>query len=518
MAANDSAVVPLGSVSPAVIERPRMRAGLRMWTLLFSLALSTRLIAAFILPNAEQDGYSYAEIAARWSANLSASRFRLTDLFGFWLPLFQLATAILNVWINNSLLAGKILSALCGATSCLLVFAITEKLTRSVALAWFAFALLVSSPLHILYSAACMTDVPEGCLVLASLWFVMQRRWVVAAMFGALAEGVRIEAWVLVIVLPLLQLAWERRISLLTLTILIFPPLVWLGICYFATGDPLAFFAKRARYQANYLDFHPMRRGFAFADVWRDVDYFLLGANRGVVLAGLLAAGLSIVRSARELRRPPLDVAATLAYAAALFSVIFFSYVTKRQPVLFPRYGLIFFTLGLPLLMWLVRYSYSIRPSKRLILKLILAVAIAICLWEAKRQVPIISKVVADYHARRQIAHTLAAALQEPRDFEHRCFSDDPAVRFLSGLAATRFLRSETAPPMAWQDVTSFESYLRQENVGYLVFTSIEDSLPARFYPDLRGNARGDTGIFQFVAFAPSPFAPDVWLFRVRNE
>jgi hypothetical protein len=516
MAANDSAVIPLCGVSPAVIERPRMRAGLRTWILLFFLAFSTRLIAAFILPNAEQDGYSYAEIAARWSANLSASHFRLTDLFGFWLPLFQLATALPNVWIGNSLLAGKILSALCGATSCLLVFAITENLTQSVALAWLAFALLVSSPLHILYSAACMTDVPESCLILASLWFVMQRCWVVAAMFGALAEGVRIEAWVLVIVLPLLQLAWERRISLLSVAILLLPPLVWLGICYFATGDPLAFFAKRARYQANYLDFHPMRHGFAFADVWRDVDYFLLGANRGVILASLVVGGLSIVRAARRHRRPPFDVAATLAYAAALFGVIFFSYVTKRQPVLFPRYGLILFTLGLPLLMWLVRYS--IRPSKPLILKLILAVAIAICLWEAKRQVPIISKVVADYDARRQIAHTLAAALQEPRDFEYRCFSDDPAVRVLSRLPAARFLRSETAPRTAWRDVTSFESYLRQENVGYLVFTSIENSLPARFCPDLGRNAQSRTGIFQFVTFAPSPFAPDVWLFRVQNE
>jgi hypothetical protein len=35
------------------------------------------------LPNAEQDGYSYGEMIARWGANLSADHFRLADLFGF---------------------------------------------------------------------------------------------------------------------------------------------------------------------------------------------------------------------------------------------------------------------------------------------------------------------------------------------------------------------------------------------------------------------------------------------------
>jgi hypothetical protein len=482
-----------------------------------AIALVTRLLAAFLLPNAEQDGYSYAEIATRWSAALSAGHFRLSDLFGFWLPLFPFATAMLKIWIGNSLLTGKILSALCGAMCCVLVFAIAQRFTRNVALACFGFALLVLSPLHILYSAACMTDVPQSCLILASLWFVMQRRWVVGALFGALAEGVRIEAWVLVIVLPLLQLAYERRISVLALAILLLPPLAWFGISQMATGDLFAFFAKRARYQANYMDFYPTRHGFTFADVRQDVGYFLLGANRGVVFASMAAGGLLIWRAIRRRRPPSLAVAAILAHGAALFGFIFFAYVTKRQPVLFPRYGLIFFALGLPLLIWLVRYS--VRPSKlSWIPKLISAGAIALCLWEAKRQTPTISKVLADYRGHRQIAQTVAAAFHESRDLDQRCFSDDVGVRVLSLLPADRFVRSETASPSASQNRPSFEAYLREEHVGYLVFTNIEDSLPAKFYPNLGRSGPTNPGIFEFVTVASSPFGPDVWLFRLRDK
>ncbi|MDQ2823848.1 MAG: hypothetical protein M3R29_00150, partial [Verrucomicrobiota bacterium] len=157
--------------------------------ILWSIAFTTRLTAAFFLPNAEQDAYSYAEIIARISANLG--HFRLTDLYSFWLPLFQFTAAIPNVWIDNPLLVGKILSGLCGATSCLLVFAITEKLTRNLVFAGVTFALVVCNPLHILYSAASMTDVPHACLVLASLWLLLQERWIGAAIFAAIAESVR---------------------------------------------------------------------------------------------------------------------------------------------------------------------------------------------------------------------------------------------------------------------------------------------------------------------------------------
>ena len=468
---------------------------------------------AFLLPNAEQDGYSYAETIARLSANLG--HLRLTDLYGFWLPLFQIAAAILNRWIDNPLLAGKILSSLCGAISCVLVFAITEKLTRSVLLASAVFALVDLNPLHILYSAACMTDVPHVCLVLASLWFVLQERWISAAIFVAIAESVRIESWSLILVLPVLQFLRQRRVSPVLLLILLFPPLTWFLISYFATGDTFSYFAERARYHAAYLDFYPTRHQFFLADIGRDLDYFLLGANRVVFLGLLFASGVLVFQAIRPPHRvfwPALFVA---GYAIALLGFVLLAYVTKRQPVLLPRYALVFFGLGLPLLAWLLQLL--VKQYKPVWLaKSAAGVVIAFCFWNAKSQLPIISKVRDDFRAHRRIADAIADALPQSPDDQSRCFSDDVSVRVLSHLSPERFVRSSIVPAVAAETASGFESYLRAQHVTHLVFMRVEDSAPAKLFPGLDQNA--DLGIFLFVTTAASPFGPNMSLYRVRDD
>jgi hypothetical protein len=491
----------------------RMRAG--HWIAVWLIALATRLGAAFLLPNAEGDGYCYAETIAQLSTQISSGHFHLTDLFGFWLPLFQLAAAILNVWIGNALLAGKILSALCGAVACVLVFAITGKIMRNVWLAWLAFALIVLSPLHVLYSAACMTDAPYGCLVLASLWFVLQRRWIVAAIFAGAAGFVRLEPWALILLLPLIQFLYERRISLVALGILLVPPFAWLAISHFATGDAFAYFADRARYHASYLDFYPSRHGFAWSDIAQDIDYLLFAANRIVVLAIIATATLSIFRLVRR-RRISLALAAPFGYIAAIFGLLLVAYVTKRQPVILPRYGLIFFALGLPLLMWLIAWAIK-RPSRSILVRLAAAVVLLVSAYEIQGQWVVISKVLVDFRAHNDVARALTAALERSPDPEQRCFSDAVGVRVLSGLPPGRFVRSNLTPATAKENVAAFESYLEQQHVGYLVFMRTEDSLPVQFFPELDSNARIDSQQFELIAFAPSPFGPDVWLYRLRD-
>jgi hypothetical protein len=499
------------SVRDKIVRTPRMW----IWALLWSIALAVRLSAAFLLPNAERDGYSYAETIAWLSANLG--HLRLADLFGFWLPLFQLTAAIPNVWVHDPLLTGKIVSGLFGAASCVLVFAITQKLTRSVALASLTFVLVVCNPLHILYSAASMTDVPHACLILASVWFCLQERWLFAAIFAAIAESVRIEAWTLILLLPLLQFIRERRVPFIALCLLVLPPLTWLVICHLATGDPLASFADRVRYNASYLDFNPARRSFTLADINRDVIYFLLGANPIVFLAIIAAGGLSIFQAIRQPNRLSWPATVIIAYAFALFGFVLLAYITKRQPVLFPRYGLIFFTLGLPLLAWLLQFVLA--HWKRFRLAQCAAVAaIALSLWQSMRQIPVIFKVLDDFRAHQQVAQVIAAALQQSHEENFRCFADDAAIRVLSGLPVERFAQSNTTPLTVRQNAADFETYLHQQNVTYLVFTAIEDSLPVTFYPELGRSPRVDVGHFEFVSVAFSPFGPDVWLYRLRND
>ena len=292
------------------------------FAILCLLALGTRVAAAFVFPNPEQDGYSYVETIARLSASLSAGTFRAADLFDFWLPLYQFAAAIANLWVHNPLLVGKILSAGCGAASCVLVFGVVWELTQNRSIAWLSFGLVLCNPLHILYSAASMTDVPHACFILGSLYAALRRRWVAAAIWMAIAEGIRIEAWVFVLVLPLLQLAYERRVSLFVLLILILPPLCSIGICQLATGNPFAIFERRQFYIQSYLDFVPSRRGFTSDDIQRDLDYYSLGANAGDPVRGLRRRGFDYpaVDSARKDPAHPWDGGGLLLCLARISS------------------------------------------------------------------------------------------------------------------------------------------------------------------------------------------------------
>ena len=486
------------------------------WTILWATALLTRLAAAFLLPNAELDGYSYAETISSYSASFVAGQFHSTDLFGFWLPLFQFVSAILNIGIGDSLLAGKVVSAFCGAVSCVLVFAITEKLTRRPGFAWLAFALILSNPLHILYSAAAMTDVPFGCLVLASAWFALQDRWIGAAVLAALAESVRLEGWIFVLLLPSLQFVRQRRVSILVCAILVLPVVSWFLISYAATGDSLAYFGQRARYQGSYLDFHPRRRGFDFADIRRDLVYFLIGANQLVCIAGVVAVGVLLVRG---LRRPDDSLwkpAIVAAYAGGLLGLILFAYVTKGQPVLFPRYALFLFALGLPLFAWLLQ-SFTVNFKPLWLVRLTILAILAAFLQQSYRQLPIVTKVLGDFRAQQRVTETLLSELGAVGDSAARCFTDDVAVRVLSHLPRERFLRSETVPSAAAQDAGAFESYLRGQHVTHLVFFRTENSLPVTLFPELGRSAGTDTGRFQFVTVAPSDFGPAIWLYRFAD-
>ncbi len=474
---------------------PRPNAEARsVWFIVWLVALGVRFAAAWLLPNAEQDGYSYVEIIAAWSAKISHGDFHIVDLFGFWLPLFQFFAAILNLAIHDPLLSGKIVSALAGSTTCVLVFALTKRITQSLPLASMAFALILFNPLHLLYSAAAMTDVPFGCLALAAIWFAMRDRWMAATICAGLAELVRLEAWVFILVLPLLQFLFHRRVSWMTMSILLLLPLLWLGISHAATGDCLGYFAKRDAYQHNFLEFHSTRRGFAFADVAQDLDYFLLGANPII----LVAMTMSILRAKHRSR----EIIATTLCAAALVAFWFLAYVSKRQPVLLPRYGLVFFVLGLPVFAFMLKTF----PRPVAILALILSI------YAFVRQSPNIPKVIADHRAQQHIARALAALIGESR-----CFTDDPAVRVLSRLPADRFLRSETTPSSAAADAVRFDTYLREQHTDYLVFIRTEDSLPVKFFPDLGVDRKIDNDNFELIARERSPFGPDIWLYRLRN-
>src|SRR5437762_324935 len=130
------------------------------WLILLAISGIPRILGAFFLPNAFGDAYVYIHEIGSLSTKISNGSFRLTDLFGFWLPLYQFLSAIVNVVIKNGFYSGKLVAALFGIGSCLLVYLVTRRITNNQTAALSIFLLIALNPLHIFYSASAMTDVP----------------------------------------------------------------------------------------------------------------------------------------------------------------------------------------------------------------------------------------------------------------------------------------------------------------------------------------------------------------------
>src|SRR5213075_2148560 len=109
---------------------------------LFLLAAGPRILGAFFLPNAFGDAYVYVQEIGTLSTKISSGSFRLTDLFGFWLPLYQLIAALVNVLVKNGFYSGKIVAAIFGAGACLFVYLITQRFTNNETAALWMFLLI----------------------------------------------------------------------------------------------------------------------------------------------------------------------------------------------------------------------------------------------------------------------------------------------------------------------------------------------------------------------------------------
>ena len=185
-----------------------------LWLGLLLVAAIPRILGAFFLPNAFGDAYVYIRDIGVMSTKMRAGTFAVTDVYGFWLPLYQLLSALINVFVSNGFYAGKVVSAIFGIGSCLLVYCITLRLTANRAAALLAFVLIALNPLHIFYSASAMTDVPHAFFVLASLYFCLKERWVLTAVLAALAGLTRMESWMFIALIPAIQFLRERRVSI----------------------------------------------------------------------------------------------------------------------------------------------------------------------------------------------------------------------------------------------------------------------------------------------------------------
>jgi hypothetical protein len=489
---------------------PGLTKRIPLWLSLVLLSGLPRILGAFLLPNAFGDAYVYVRDASAFAVKISAGTFRVTDLYGFWLPLYQLICALVIAVVGHPYYVAKVISALFGVGVCLLVHDITLRLTANRKAALCAFALIAFSPLHIFNSASSMTDIPSAFFVVASLYFALKRRWIVAAVLAALAGLTRIDNWMLIVLLPAIQILYERRVSIVSILILIFPPLFWFYISWLAAGNWLACFIIRKQYMDALLAANPSLASFSVAGVARDSASLLISIDVVVLVACVAAAWWMIRRviaSRNQIESEALLTVASISiYFFAFVAFIVLAYLTHKQPIIFPRYGLTMFAIGMPVLPW--AYLDFTRRKPHLARKLLIAIVV-VCVFEVGVQLVGSIGFINKMNTLRTVAEYVQSNFKPKPNT--RIFSDEGTVVALSGIPEANFLASADAP----RERQAFVSWLKEKNVEYLVFVEKEDSVPAKLFPDLKKGIGNE--MFTPVTHASARFLrTNVWVYRVH--
>ena len=171
--------------------------------------------------------------------------------------------------------------------------------------------------------------------------------------------------------------------------------------------------------------------------------------------------------------------------------------MTRRQPVLYPRYGLLFFVLGIPFLAWMLESLSKVWESPPF--RTLAAYGLVLLsVRESTRQLAVMHSSLEGARGESAIARDLQ--LNISRDGDARpVFCDHVSVRVLSQLPAQRFLFSKVVPPEAAASRQKFEDYLREEQVGYVVFKYIEILCPRNCFRQLGDEATVSLPEFQRV-------------------
>ena len=446
-------------------------------------------------------------------SKMAAGTFSIKDLHGFWFPMYQFICAIFSFIFGHTFYVSKLVSAISGTGVCALVYLISLRLTDNRTLSWLAFALASLSPLHILYSSSSLTDIPHSFLVMASLYFALEKRWKTAAVFAAAAGFMRIESWMLIVLLPALQFLFERKVSIAGLGIMFLSPLFWFYISWKATGNPMIYFEVRNRYIADYTAANPVVTTFSSQRLLLDAERLLVSTNLAVVINCLIAAWIIVRRMFagrmfwRKFEMVSLDFAGVTAANVFFLSNLGFlilAYFTGSQPDIWSRYGLHFFALGLPVTAW----TFIAITDRRM--KIILAtVTLAIFAFHARGQVREVVSCVSEETAKTGIA----AYLKETRRLDPglRIYCDDGNVRSLSAFPSETFLTVYQLP----DDPAALLKRFDDAGVKYVVCNNWETSVLTKLFPELRKGTGND--VFLPVKRVASMYSGlELWVYKFR--
>lgn len=186
-----------------------------------------------------------------------------------------------------------------------------------------------------------------------------------------------------------------------------------------------------------------------------------------------------------------------LVFFFPFLALLIVAYLTHQQPIIFPRYGLILFSVGIPILVW--TYFAIVRRRPRWSRRVLMAIVL-ICALNASAQFAGGVGELNRYAAHRRVADYLRDHFDA--NSETKIFCDEGTVRALSGIAEDRFVTSGDVP----KDYEGFWSALGEKNVEWLVIAPQPGSTPAKLFPQFEYAEH--IGPYQSATQARSRFLP----------
>jgi hypothetical protein len=178
-------------------------------------------------------------------------------------------------------------------------------------------------------------------------------------------------------------------------------------------------------------------------------------------------------------------------------ALLLLAYVTHQQPIIFPRYGLILFSLGIPILAWTYLAMTTRQPqwSRRLLVTIVL-----LCALNASAQFAGAIGELNRYSAQRRVADYLREHFDA--NSNGKIFCDEGTVRALSGIASDRFVTSSEIP----KDYDGFLAALTEKRVAWAIIAPQPGSTPAQLFPWVEYGE--PIGPYEAVMEARSAFLP----------
>jgi hypothetical protein len=257
---------------------------------------------------------------------------------------------------------------------------------------------------------------------------------------------------------------------------------------------------------------NPAIAHFSVGNILRDGATLLISSDTAVLLA-CFTAGWFVLRRFLKIHQQNLSedaqlILAPLAFFFAFLALLLVAYLTHQQPIIFPRYGLILFTLGLPVLAWTLLRIREQNPARAR--RLFIGVVIILAL-DASIQFAGAVGTINQYHVQRAAAEYLRDHF-DPKS-SARIFCDDGNVKVFSGIPEERFVTSAEAP----RDREGFVSYFKANQVEYLVFVAHQPRTPNRLFDDLEGGDYGN--LFERSFNSHTRFLPtEIWVYRFHAE